>query len=211
MSNKPDPETPENSGPDDDQSFSTSDFFKRWQDINEEHAENEDIIESDIGDDEELSETELEAICDEVTRLIHDRGDRNDRDEWDDIFKRLRRADLWGSAQFDKRVHKELLKIFGYDPMSGQLDKRLRKMDNPPIRSKAMRHIFRTLNWRGDKSNRLLAQQRLWLLVSSGAIPEPHKRSKKGRKRTSQRRKSKNGNGCFWIIFGLIFIIIVFA
>lgn len=208
MSNIPDHENPENDSPDeDDGSFSTSDFFKRWQDINDEQEEEAELIESIFEEDEDLSEAELEDICDRVTRLIHDRRKRNDKDEWDDIFGRLRRADLWGSAQFDKRVHRDLLRVFGYDPMAGQLDKRLRKMENSPIRSKVMRHIFRSLNWRGDKSDRLLAQQRLWLLVSSGAIPEPHKRKPKKRRR----KKGNNNSGCFWFILFVILIFVFFA
>ena len=206
MSNIPDHEDPENTGSDDEDGvFSTSDFFKRWQEIEEEEREEkQEIIESISEELEDFSKGDVEDICDQVTQLIHHSRKRNNKDQWDEIFDRLRRADLWGNPKFDKRVHNELLREFGYKSMSGQLDKKLRRMDKPPIRPKVIRHIFRTLNWRGDKTDRLLAQQRLWLLVSSGAIPEPHKRTVKKR----HKKKSKRSGGCFWIILILALIFI---
>ncbi len=186
-----------------DTSFSTSDIFK-----NRETDEKEDRIrqrlEESMGDGyvkdnlEEISD-DLELISDKMVRLVHRRSKRNQIESWDLLFHELDQAGFRNSTFFSKKLHRELLREFGYK------DKYLRrpKRDkNPPIRANVVSYIFKKMDWDVDKVSRQTSRQREWLEVRAG-LREPLERDAKNR----NDRKRKSSNGC--LIWGFVIFVVL--
>jgi len=123
---------------------------------------------------------------------------------------RLKRDRLWNESQFEDRLHKELLLEFGYDPLTGDQERPARKMDRPPIRGKVIRYIFKKMNWDRDRSDNLLARQRLWIQQRAGAVRGAYPKSKRRKRPDSHKGSKKSSHGCFWVIL-IIFLIFIFA
>ncbi len=189
-----------------DSSFSTSDIFKNRA-ANEKEDQIRERLEKTTGDGyvkEDLKDIpdELENITDKMIRLVHHRSKRDQIDSWDMIFYALDEAGFQHSAYFSQKLHRELLREFGY---KDKYLRRPRKDKNPPIRRDALSFIFKKMDWEYDQVSLKTARQREWLEVRAG-LREPLERDR----RDDRKKKRKKPGGClFWgfVIFVIILII----
>jgi len=191
-----------------DSSFSTSDIFKNSK-ANEKEDKIRERLEKSVGDgyvseDLENVPNELEDISDKMFRLVHHRSKRNKIESWDMLFFELKEAGFENSAFFSKKLHKELLREFGYK------DKYLRRpkpLKEPPIHPKVLSYIFKKMNWDQNRVSQKTARQRQWVEVRAG-LREPWEKDRD--KNRDRKRKRKKSNGCLFWGF-VIFIIVIIA
>lgn len=189
-------DTPENK----DASFSTSDIFKESK-VDDADARLKEQLAKYSGEGYVRKEIEdvtadLDAICDRMTKLAQHRRNRHQIEDWDNLFFELKETGFERSAYFSKRLHRELLREFGYK------DKYLRRpkpLKNPPIRPGVIAFIFDKMDWAGQAVSKKTYQQRQWIEIRAG-LREPYVRE----------RKAKKNNGCLiWAIFIIILIMMV--
>lgn len=186
-----------------DSTFSTSDIFKNSQ-ANEKETEIRKRLEKTTGegyvrrDDDDVPD-DLEDIGKKLFRLVHHRKKRNDIGSWEQLFTELEVAGYEKSTYISKKLHRELLREFGY---KDKYLRRPRPLERPPIHPRVLEYLFKEMNWDVGSVSRKTSRQREWLEVRAG-LREPREPDQKRHK-----RRKKNSGGClFWAI--IIFVIIV--
>jgi len=180
----------------DDISLSTSDIFKKDQ---AEDARAKRLAktetETDKGPDR-LAHEDIEAALNKISRdmttLINHKKRRDEIEHWDNLFFELKQIDALGSQHFSKKLHRELLRQFGY---KDKYLSRPRPLKNPPIRAGVVAFIVEEMGWDKSRVSRKTYRQRQWIEVRAG-LREPNIKP----------RKRQKSNGC--VIWAIVFIVL---
>ncbi len=194
----------------DDISLSTSDIFKK----NQAEEAREDRLSKAKSETEPASQTVTDSnaqetrsasasrdnrnvsekdLTQDMTKLIRHKGRRQEIEHWDNLFFDLKRIDAMGQERFSKKLHREILRLFGY---RDKYLSRPKPLKNPPLRAGVVAFIFEDMGWEKGRVSRKTFRQRQWIEVRAG-LREPNIKP----------RKRQKSNGC--VIWAIIFIVLI--